>query len=37
MCLKTWRGGGTVSPGVEEIFRETKCMKQLMDHGLENR
>lgn len=33
--LKTCRGGRAVSPGVEEMFGETKRVKQLVDHGLE--
>lgn len=34
--IKTLCGGGTVPPGVEQTFRETECMKQLMNHSLEN-
>lgn len=36
-CLKTLKRGGAVSPGGEELFREAKCMKQLVDHSLEQR
>lgn len=33
--FKTCGGGRTVSPGGEEMFGETKRVKQLVDHGLE--
>lgn len=35
-CFKICWGGGAGSPGVKEMFGETKHMEQLMDHSLWN-
>lgn len=36
-CFKMCSVGGAGSPGVKEMFGETKRMEQLMDHSLWSR